>query len=111
MLLQFVAPGPKEPKDLQVYKAIQVDELLLAYHHGIPTCDYENSKFIMRIKMIGHVHDARGVPKVLRVTQTPALIGACWLCWIVGFQPPQYNKTMYSGKQNASEATACLSSL
>ena len=97
ILLSFVSPGPREPKDLQVYKAIQVDELLLACHYGIPTRDQHNNEFLMRIKVVGHVYDARGVPKMLRTTTSPALVGACWLCWIIGFQPPQWTNTMYSG--------------
>ncbi|DBA77816.1 TPA: hypothetical protein ACH3X1_009173 [Trebouxia sp. C0004] len=36
MLLSFIHPGPHEPKDLAVLKEIEVDELMLAYHHGIP---------------------------------------------------------------------------
>ena len=95
MLLSFIHPGPHEPKDLAVLKEIEVAELMLAYHHGIAITMWDGQEVIMRIKVIQHVYDYRGIPKFLRIAQSPAHVGACWLCHQRGFSAWQ-GKTLYA---------------
>ena len=79
----YVHPGPKKPKDWAPLIEINTAELLYAYHHGFMVEDARTGEvFCCRIVLAGCAYDARGVPKALRAAQTPADVGACWICHI-----------------------------
>jgi len=96
MLLNFICPGPKEPKDLAILKEMEVDELKLAYRHGVPVTTWDGHEVLLRIKVISFVYDYHGIPKFLRTAQSPAKIGACQRCHQRGFGAWN-GKTLYPG--------------
>lgn len=85
ILLICITPGPKEPSDFPVLTEMQVDELLMGFHHGTSTTNHLGEEFVMRIFLYGAICDYKGMVKWLRITTSSALVGACWLCEIVGF--------------------------
>ena len=84
ILLLGIIPGngTKEPKDLNPYLDVVVDELLEL--NGTQQCDaYQDSKFTLRIEILIHTLDYPGIGKVLKLSGSGAYNGCIW-CDIKG---------------------------
>lgn len=101
ILLSFIEPGPGDPPDLAALTEIQVDQLLMGYHHGFPVTTASGATFRARLFLYSTTFDYRGYVKWLRTAQSSALVGACWLCHIVGFKAA--HRTMYTGKLRVND--------
>ncbi len=106
MHISFIHPGPNEPIDPEGIYEIQTEEALMLYWHGIMVLDASTGEeFLLRAFIAGITDDSRAVPKLLRVTQTPADHGACWLCDIDGFNVA--GRATYAGLTCSTQMSAC----
>lgn len=95
-----IAPGSREddvkacPDDML---AIAVDELLHLDRTGARVYDsWTRTSFMCRARLLQMIGDYRGLMKLLKIPQSPALV-ACPKCWNMGFKTCARGKTIYPG--------------
>ena len=66
--------------DLQPYLDIVTDELEWLYYEGVNVSDGAGNETALKAMLLSIVSDYRGLPKLFRLAQSPALRGACYVC-------------------------------
>ena len=66
--------------DLQPYLDIITDELEWLYYEGVNVSDGAGNETALKAMLLSIVSDYRGLPKLFRLSQSPALRGACYIC-------------------------------
>ena len=67
--------------DLQPYLDIVIDELEWLYYEGVDVPDLcSGATSCCKAMLLNVVSDYRGFPKLFRLSQSPALNGACYVC-------------------------------
>jgi len=83
--------------DFAPYLDILADELDLLYWDGVEIVHASTKEtFTCRAMLLSIVTDYRGMPEIFRTAQSPAFIGACYVCGVEGWR--MATKTCYSGK-------------
>lgn len=91
--------------DFAPYLDILADELDLLYWDGVEVVHATtNETFICRAMLLSIVTDYRGMPEIFRVAQSPAFVGACYVCGVEGWRVA--SKTCYSG-QHRHACSSC----
>ena len=85
--------------DFTPYLDILADELNMLYLNGVKVVHATTSEtFMCRAMLLTIVTDYRGMAEIFRITQSPALIGACYICGVEGWR--MATKTCYSGEHS-----------
>ena len=90
--------------DFSPFLDILTNELDLLYWEGIEVQEQSGAHFICRAMLLCIITDYRGLPELFRLTGSPAFVGACYKCTIVGFRMADGStKTIYPGDHDAHE--------
>lgn len=82
--------------DFAPYLDILTDELNWLYWEGVPVYRAgSNETFNCRAMILKIISDYRGIPEIFRVAQSPAFVGACYMC-------------KQEGKRMADDSTKCI---
>ena len=86
--------------DFTPYTDIVADELDLLYWEGVDVVNAAtNERFTCRAMLQNAVTEYRGMPELFRTAQTPAFVGACYICGVEGWRMvSNITKTCYSGR-------------
>lgn len=83
--------------DFAPYLDILTDELQYLYWEGIPVHRHGAMEAqLYRAMLLSVISDYRGYPELFRITQSPALVGACYICEVLGIRAFG-RKTIYAG--------------
>lgn len=89
--------------DFAPYLDILTDELQDLYWGGISALrDGELEVGLVKAMLLSVISDYRGYPELFRITQSPALVGACYKCNQPGTRTSFGRKTIYAGETIAS---------
>ena len=81
---------------LRPYLDILTDELNYLYWEGISVHRHGSPEAqLYKAMLLSVVSDYRGYPELFRITQSPALVGACYICEQAGTRLG--GKTIYAG--------------
>lgn len=86
-LMPLLVTGPSCPKDFQPYQEIILHELLSLYWYGVDVKlpDSLGGEIVnVKVMLLHWVCDYRGFAKSFRLSQSPAKVGACYACDIIG---------------------------
>ena len=86
--------------DFTPYTDIVADELDLLYWEGVDVVNAAtNERFTCRAMLQNAVTEYRGMPELFRTAQTPAFVGACYICGVEGWRMvSNITKTCSSGR-------------